>query len=185
MTYIWKIHDHYPESLIGEYDRKSGPDRFLLKKGQRLEAELGPWNFKFKGPISRLRKFDDLANNTLTPLVSPRLAEILATIANKEIQLIPTKIHARDGIIEDYQLVNVTAMLPVVNRELSEFKYIPGTEAILSFRKLTLVEGCMDKNNIARCAEYHSFLLVSKGLAEAISDANMLGLQLILPSEVK
>jgi len=184
MTYIWRIHDHYPESLIGDYDRKNGPDRYLLKKGQRLSEELGTWTFEFKGPISRLQKFDDLANNAMTPLVSPRLAEILTTIASKDIQLIPTEIHARNGIIEDYQLVNVTAMVPAVNKELSEFKFIPESDAILSFRKLTLTDGCMGENNLARCAEYNSFLLVAKRLSEAIRDAQMTGLQLVLPSEI-
>jgi hypothetical protein len=181
MTYIWQIHDNYPESMIGEYDRKTGPDRSLLKNAKDLSHVGLPWCFAFRGHVSRLRQFDDLANNAMVPLISPRLSEIVMTIAEKDAQLLPVEIHARDGEIRDYRLLNALVSLSAVNRLDSEFSLIPGTDAIMSFRRLALIDDCLDGHHLARCAEYGSYLLVSEQLANAILEARVTGMQLTQP----
>jgi len=184
MTYIWHIHDNYPESMIGEYDRKTGPDRFLLKNALDLSDEAGPWRFAFRSPVSRLREFDDLANNAMVPLVSPRMAELLAAIAKNDVQLLPAEIHARDGEIRDYRLLNARRCLAAVDRSNSEFSLIPGSDAIMSFRRLALIDEVLAEHHVARCAEYTSFLIVSDRLAKAILEAGMTGMQLTRPCDM-
>ena len=185
MTYIWQIHDSYPELMIGEYDRKNGHGRFLLKKGQRLGDEIGPWRFTFQALVANLRKLDDLANNTLVPLISPRLAKLVLAITDQDAQLLPVEIDASDGTIREYRLLNVLAQLPAVDRSVSEFSLIPGSNEVMKFRKLVLLEGCLGDHQLARCKEYSSYLLVSDKMASPMLDSQMAGMQMTLPQNIK
>ena len=171
--------------MIGEYDRKNGPDRFLLKRGQRLGDGIGPWRFMFRAPVARLQKFDDLANNTLIPLISPRLAELVLATAEQDFELLPAEIETRDGAIQGYRLLNVLTRLPAVDRSSSTFTLVPGSEAIMGFRKLVLLEGCLGDHHLARCAEYSSFLLVSSKLAAMLIETGMTGMQMTDPQDVR
>jgi hypothetical protein len=184
MTCIWGIDDAYPESLIGRYDRVSNPDRFLLGKGIRLDSESGSWRFFFPGQTKSLRKFDDLANNALVPLVSARLASLLIELAPDDVQLLPAEIEAQDGRIDDFHLLNVISMVPAVDRALSIFSLVRGTQAIMSFKKLMLILDCLGSHVLARSAEYRSHVLVSHSLVEAIQRAGMLGMQFTLPEDI-
>jgi len=183
MPRIWQIDDDYPERMIGEYDRKNGPDRFLLKKGQRLSG-LGPWRFAVRGRASQVRRLDDVANNAMVPLVSPRLAELLMSVAAEDIELLPAEIEASDGTVGDYRLLNALALVHAVDQEQSEFTLITGSDRIMSFSRLVLRGGCLGDHALARCAEFTSFLLVSGRTAAAIADAAMIGLQLVMPWEI-
>jgi hypothetical protein len=78
MVYLWKIPDDYPESLLGEYDRDRGPDRFAFKQGRPLdESPSQRPRFRFACAAAKLSKLHDLGNNALVPLVSPFVAEVL------------------------------------------------------------------------------------------------------------
>lgn len=184
MTYIWKIQDSYPGSCIGSYDRETGPDRFLLKNACDLSAEAKPWRFVFQCTVQRLRKFDDLVNNAMVPLVSSRLADLVSSVAGSDIQLLPTEIHARDGDVQDYCLLNALFRVPAIDRSRSEFWTIPGFQEIMGFHRLVLMDECLNEHHIARCAEYASYLLVSDSLASVLMEAKMTGFKLTQPCDM-
>ncbi len=67
MTYIWQIENEYPESLICEFNRNKGIDRFIFKKSQSIECSLTDLEFSSLAKVSELRKFNDIANNAVVP----------------------------------------------------------------------------------------------------------------------
>jgi hypothetical protein len=185
MPRIWKIHDGYPESLIGEYLSVSGPDRFLLRQGKPLSDAGAEWTFRFNGSVERLRRFDDLANNTMAPLVSPRLVSLLAELAGDDIEFLPSKIYAKGDEIADYRLLNAVSSVEAVDFVESEPVFIPGTDAVMKFNRLRLKESCLGSRLIARCEEYRSYLIVADRLAQAVENSAMTGMSLKRPEDIR
>jgi hypothetical protein len=183
MTRIWRIDDDYPEELIGAYDDEVNPDRFQLKQGAPVVLERQPLRFTFASTLRQLRRFDDLANSAMVPLVSRRLAALLREHAAGDTQLLPALVQARDAIVGEYVVVNATRMVPAVDFARSEFSLVQGTDQILRFERLALVPDCLGKFSLARCSEYKSFLLVSEALARLVVDSDMRGMGLYLPEQ--
>jgi hypothetical protein len=184
MTRVWSIHDRYPEGLIGVYDSDANPDRLVLKRGCPVDVGSSPLAFTFQAKASRLRRIDDLASTAMVPLVSHRLAALLEQLASSDVQLLPARIHAKDGVIEDYRVANATSAVSAVDLQRSKFSLVHGTDRIMSFKVLVLVDRCLGEHALARCAEYHSFLLASDALANAMEEGGMTGMQLARPDEV-
>ncbi len=184
MIYLWRVSDNYPQSLIGEYQREGTPDRFLFKKGETLPEPVGLPIIKFNAPISKLRKFDCLTHSALVPLVSATCAELLREIAPSDVQLIKARVVGSDSVTDEFSLVNVTSKVCGIDRERSEFKCVPGTQQIMSFRKLSYVEDCLGRHGLARDSEYLAHLLVSNAVAERLINEGLSGIALIKPTEV-
>ncbi len=183
MTRLWRIAEDYPEALVGEYDRAANPSRFLLKQGVPLGAWTVALRFRFRGRAKRLRRYDDLANTARVPLVSKRLADLLRQHAAGDVELLPAALEAHDATVSEYMVVNATATVRAVDFGQSEFSLIRGTHAILSFKRLVLVRDCLGEHSLARCAEYHSFLLVAESLAHVMLASSMRGVRVMLPEE--
>lgn len=173
MERIWQIEDNYPESLIGKYDRKAGPDRLLLRRGKTLSKEEKEWKFTFEASVKQLYGIDDLANCTLTPLVSPKLASLIGEYTSNDVEFLPARIQACDGEITDYQLLNSLSTKSAVDFEESDPVFIPGTDAVMKFNRLRLRKNSLGTHHIARCEEYRSYLLISNVLADAIENSGM------------
>ena len=90
---IWQIEDDYPDSLIAEFNRDLGFDRFMLKRGQRIEPINGRLTFRVQAGIDKIQAIDDVANSTMVPLISLRLAVALEQALGDVIQLIPANFH--------------------------------------------------------------------------------------------
>ena len=184
MIYLWRISDDYPQSLIGKYQREGTPDRFLFKKGEALPETVGTPIIKFDAPLAKLREYDCLSHSAMVPLVSAACAELLQEIAPTDVQFIKTQVIGSDSATEEFSLVNVTSKVCGIDRERSVFKYVPGTQQIMSFRKLSYVEGCLGIHGLARDSEYLSHLLVSNSVAERLINEGLSGIALIKPTEV-
>ncbi|GIW80227.1 MAG: hypothetical protein KatS3mg105_2034 [Gemmatales bacterium] len=177
MVYLWKIHDDYPETLLGEYDRNRGPDRFAFKQGKPLtELPSEPPRFIFNAPIKKLRQFHDLGNNALVPLVSPALANILRKTCPNDVQLLPAEISCKDGTIDDYCVVVITHSVRGLDHEKSIYTLAPGSKSIMGLRKAVYRDECLGSHDAARDAEYLSNLLISDRLHAAFAGLNGLGL---------
>lgn len=177
MIYIWKIRDDYPESLIGEYDRERGPDRFSYKQGKKLdELPASPPRFQFDANSKSIRALDDLVNNAMVPLVSSGVAAILARTCPDEVQLVPAEIICKDGAVDGYSIVVVTNRVLGLDHAMSKYKCIPGTKAIMRFEAAVYKENCLGALNVARDEEYLSNILVSERLRNALSDIDNLGI---------
>lgn len=181
--YLWMISADFPPHHIGSYMRKNSPDRFIYKKCVSA-GTAGVPSFEFDASSSEVRSYDDLANNAMVPLVSARIQKILVEVAGDDVELIPAHIVAADGEVEGYALVNVMAKVHATDRTMSEFTLVPGTEAIMGFRKLVLVDGSLGTHALARDTEYSSNLVVSERLAVRLRKEAGDAIGLFLPSEV-
>lgn len=183
MPYIWTIEDDYPERLLGTYDRDRGPDRFEFKQGKECQTGPSQTRYFFNATIKSLRSRHDLGNNALVPLVCPDIANVLCGLCENQVQLIPAEIVACDGVIKDYSIVVATHKVRGLNHAESSYTHIPGSKAIMRFRKAVYQEGCMGELDIARDEEYLSNLLISTQLHDALQRFD--GLGLYSPSEMK
>lgn len=183
MIYLWEIPDHYPETLLAEYDRERGPDRFAFKQGRPLDSD--PSNrprFRLRESASQLDGVHDIGNSALVPLVSRVLAEILQQTCPSDVQLVPAEIRCRDGLIDDYSIVVVTHSVRGLDHEKSTYKYVPGTESIMSFQRAVYRQDCLGSHDAARDEEFLSNLLISGRLYQSLQ--RLKGLGLYAPSEM-
>lgn len=177
MIYIWRIRNDYPDSLIGTYDRKRGPDRFLYKQGKRLEMNLdAPPRFEFGANTSSLRALNDLANSAMVPLVSPRVAKVLGGSCAEQVQLIPAEVVCSNGLIQDYSIVNVTKRVRGLDHAKSRYTCMPGMKAIMRFDLAIYQDDCLGNLNLARDEEYLSNLLLSERLRNELQAIEDLGI---------
>lgn len=177
VIYIWKIRDDYPESLIGEYDRERGPDRFSYKQGKGLDAvPVSPPAFRFNASKNAIRVLDDLANNAMVPLVSSRVAAILSEACPSDVQLIPAEVVCKDGVLDGYSIVVVKNRVRGLDHEKSKYKCMPGMKAIMRFESAVYREDCLGSLGMARDDEYLSNLLVSERIREALKGIEDLGI---------
>ncbi|MDQ0027790.1 hypothetical protein J2X90_005626 [Variovorax paradoxus] len=169
MTFLWRISETNADGLIGTYSRSNGLDRFELRRGKRIEVNEAMPTVRFDGRTRDLLAFDCLSN-TAAPLVSQRMAQALRDSCAQDVQLVPARIEAADGVLDGWSLLNATATVRAINHRKSVYTMVPGTQAIMSFRHLEYLEGCLGEHQLARDAEYLGHLLVSDSLAQALSD---------------
>lgn len=184
MTYLWRIPDRYPNSLIGEYVTAVSPDRFLFLEGRAINEEIGTPAVQFSARLANLSKFACLPNSGMIPLISAEFGELLLSEAAADIQLIKTKVHARDGDSENFFILNLKFKVVGIDRDQSTFVYIPGTREIMAFNSLKYVEGCLGHHMLARDANYLSHLLVSAKLVEMVKKRGFLGVDFLRAEEI-
>ncbi|PSS73171.1 imm11 family protein [Shewanella algae] len=185
MVYIWKISDDYPERLIGEYDRKNSPDRFIFKRGEVLPPDILSPTIIFDVRTCELNAIDDLASNAMVPIISNRLAAELSDFALQDIQLIDVNIKAKDGVIDGYKLLNVVSKVVGIDKSNSIYTLVPGSEQIMSFRRVKYKDDCLGSHHLARDSEYSSNLIVSDVLAERLFNMKLKGVGLYHPEEIR
>ena len=185
MTYLWRIPNEYPESLIGEYDKKCSPDRFLFVQGKRIGQPASIPSFTFAGEPEALMKYDILPNNTMVPLVSERVARILRGLCPDDIELITANIIAFGEKILGFNLVNILPQIASVDYEGSSFKCIPGTKQIMKFSQLKLKPNVLGAHHLARAVEFNSFILASEKLRLTFNSEHVMGLGFVLPEAFK
>lgn len=183
LTYLWTIQHDYPEELIGEYDRNVGPDRFLFRQGKPLECDKRP-TFRFRATRERLEEYDDLANNAMIPLVNGRVASILRAVCPNDCQLVNARVVTVSGELAGYAIVNVLSRASGIDHSASQYTLIPGTSAIMGFRKLQHKRGCLGSHELARDTEYMSHVLISERLRAGFVEGKLRGLGLYLPSQM-
>jgi hypothetical protein len=177
MSKIWRVPNEYPESLIAEFKKENNLGRLALKKGVSLNYSGKPIRLSVNAKENKVRQFDDLANSSLVPLVSPALCELLADMAADEIELIETRIEVTDCIIEDYKLLNVCHRVEAVDKAASTYTCIPGTNQIMKFKKLTLrPDNFLEDRLLARESTYSSILYCADSLANRISKYSGVGI---------
>lgn len=169
MAMLWRISNRIPSSCIGEVVDDNSWDRLAFQCGEEVSlASVCPVTFAFGAKVARLSKLDDLPNSAYVPLVSSVLAEWLQKHCGGVVQLIPTILRANDGHLDDYKLLNITCRVSALDRSKSRFKYIPGTEQILSFTHVSYLQHCVDDLLLARSTDYLPHLLVAEALVDSM-----------------
>ena len=181
-VYMWEFPETYAQKSVGKYDEDTSPDRFLFYSGERLSANPGIPIIRFRIPAERIKKLDNLVTTTGSPVVSPRLAEILTAFAPDDIQLFDVILKAPDGDVEGYKLVNLTHTVEGVDRERSVF-YLGANDWIRGFDILFCKPGCMDRHHLARLDEFHGKILASQALRDHLKRSRLRGLNLCLPED--
>lgn len=184
MTYLWRIPDDYPQNLIGEYQKESSPDRFMFRKGEVLPSNVCVAVVKINAVLSKISKYASLPNSAMVPIIDRRLADLLTKYAQRDIQLFRVRVIAKDGDSDEFSILNVTNKVTCIDHKKSEYSLVPGSQQIMSFRRLEHLDGCLLSHSLARDSEYLSHLLVSDELGNAIIAAGFKGLALQRPNEI-
>jgi hypothetical protein len=182
-VYVWKSPYNTGNRRIGVHDEDASPDWFIFRRGQRVSEDPGVGVIEFEMPCERIRTLDSLVNTSGSPVVSPRLAEILTAFAPDDIQLFDVLLKAPDGDVEGYKLVNITHTVEGVDRERSVLKLSPGDDWIRGFDILFCKPGCMDRHHLARLDEFSPNMLVSQALRDHLKRSRLRGLNLCLPED--
>jgi hypothetical protein len=184
MPYIWRIPDDHPPEMIAAYDRKRSADRFVFLGGEPLPPGLGAVRLSIEATSDAVSAWDCLPNNAGVPLVNPELAAVLLEHAERDVELVESLLETSTGERSDYRILSARSAVTAVDRSMSEYTLIPGTEeAILSFAKLVLIPGCLGAHALARAREYAPYLLVGDALAEHLG--GFTGIQLTRPEDVR
>lgn len=183
MVYLWQLLSDDDDSSIGEYQRELSPDRFEFQAGKRLPDSFGTAVVRFDSTLARILSRDCLASSAMVPIVNEKCRRILESSANGDAQFFPCRVIASDGEADGFSLVNATVKRDCVDKSRSAFDCIPGTEAILRFSRLELVDGCLGDHGLARLGEYPPLLLVSDELAATLLDSGLRGIHLATPDE--
>lgn len=183
MVLLWRIPENYPDKNIGVYD-KSSFDRFLLKKGQRIEQPATKPVVRFQLEEKRLREYDCLPNSAMVPLISSRLAQVLLQLCSGDIQLVPAQVVAADAEINEFAFLNVTTCVQAIDHAKSVYSLIPGTTQIMGFRQLHHHPNCLRGHHLALDCEYRSHLLASEQVASLLSSLHVKGVALIAAEEI-
>ncbi len=103
--------------------------------------------------------------------------------AERDIELVESLLETSTGKRSDYQILNARSSVKAVDRSMSEYTVISGTEdTILSFAKLVLFPECLGGRALARAREYSPYLLVGDALGEHLG--GFTGIQLTRPEDV-
>ena len=85
--------------------------------------------------------------------------------------------------VTDYKALNITHLIKGIDHQKSEYTKMLQADAILGFKSLTYIPGCMGKHKLARDEEYKSHLLVTEEIKQAFSEANIAGVRLVRPED--
>lgn len=188
MVYIWRIPEDYPEKCMGGYEYKKSPNRFIFSKGDSITAPpVGIPIVTFECGRGQLLKYDALVNGSTAPIVNEKLRKIFDDICPNDVQYFDVNIQCKDGILEDYKILNVTHSVKAIDHEHTKCNYIFGSEnAILGFDHLTLYPNSLEKAglHIARNIEYKSHILVSQKLHSVLKENKIKGTYLMTVDEL-
>lgn len=178
MTYLWRIPDKYPQSLIGVYDKNNIRDRFSFKRGEKITIDSDRPIINFENAtLSRLSNFGCLASNVMVPIVNEKICKVLSDFFPDDVQFCDVIVRAKDGDSEEFKLVNVINTVKGIDHDKSTYTLVPGTQQIMGFRALKYQDRCMtEKSQLARDSEYLSHLIVSEKVCDVLSELNLPGL---------
>lgn len=136
------------------------------------------------GTLAELAKWASLPNQAMVPLVSPRLRDLIDSVAPGDAQFVPAHVEAKDGSAFDFSLLNVLHQVSATDRAASEVVLLPGTDRIMSFRKLVLRGSAMGEHQLARDSQYRSHFLVNDRLAARIRALKFAGVEMRAPDGI-
>ncbi|WP_298627856.1 DUF1629 domain-containing protein [uncultured Legionella sp.] len=174
--------------MIAEYNRNRSPDRFLFLNGAEVAFNEIKSKCVFEHEMTKIEvisKFDAIPNNCASPLVNQKIIDLLIKLAPDEVQFFDTEVHCKDGVINDYKLLNVTKTFVGIDHEKSICEFMGGNapNTILGFKYLTYKPNCMGSLQIARDKEYISNLLVSEKIKQEFERKKIKGIWFSTPEE--
>jgi hypothetical protein len=140
-------------------EKNQNLNMFSFIKGKKLNIDF-PLIFNI-GKIDDYINSYDLLPTYNTPLVSNRFKNIFGEL-NDELQYFNAKIIDKKGNQnENFYLINIINILPVMDKEKSIFEY-DGDGDIDNIKKLFLINGGLKGHSIIRMKEHTSYIIVSE-----------------------
>jgi hypothetical protein len=180
INYIWRIASDCPNNFITVHDKES-VDPTLFRRAISFES-VRPLRFVFHGKRSAFLGEDYIPNSAMLPLVSKAVALRLVDVAGSAIQSLPAVVLCGDGEFEA-TLLNPLEVVSAVDWNNSNVLYIPGTKQVMKFTKLALLPDALGKLDLARLAEFRSFILASERIKNLLAKAKLC--EFVLPSEIR
>lgn len=164
------------------YDKeKTGRRDYEFQQGKKIdEKNLKPIIFNVednkRAKLDYILQWDFLANSTNLILANDKALKVLEEVAKDDIQAIPTEIRMPDGtVINDYNLINITTRLDILNKEKSILEDEKWRESWNMYKKCVYNKDCLSNHNFAR-ADNTSLFLTSNKVKQAIEKAGLKGL---------
>ncbi len=150
-----------------------------------------PIKFLLGEPISSNFEWVDYHSNPTNPVVSNRIADVLAPMDIYGIQLVPAKVrNPKDPFseIKDYWFIHVWNRIACLNKEKSEIEYDEVDGQIWGFDKLVLDEETLGffelrKRLVFELTEKTSVLLIHQTIKDAIESVNPKGCRFFKATE--
>jgi hypothetical protein len=184
-VYLWDLSDDYDLDQAW-YDRKNCVDMFVFDDGKHIDYSVGGLIFDINIISARVNKYDNISNDSSSPLISPRLQEFLLKHASDQIQFFDAIIRCKDKQLTNYKLVNITKTACCIDHENSICLRWDSCR-IRDFKELRHLPGSMGNLLIAREEEYKSNILLSGRFVKIFVEnfTNPVGFNFYLPENME
>jgi len=185
MIYLWRAFKNSQNKYIAIYDGEKSPDRYLFNCGKEVALESLNSNIIFQHKLTKRQviQFDNIPNNSDSPLVNQKIVNALLELSPTDVQFFDAEIRCKDGVLTNYKLLNVISTIMGLDHEKSIYNKVHGTEAILGFEYCAYKPNCMGGHQIARNREYQSHLLVTQKIKHAFEKEKFTGIWFVTPEE--
>jgi hypothetical protein len=185
MIYLWEKPEYCPQRIIAEYNRELSVDRFLFRRGAKLAPEQADGKIIFEIEITKaeISKYDCIPNNSASPLVNQKIVDILLKLTPDDVQFFDTEAQCKDGVLTNYQLLNITHTITGIDHKKSVYSILKDTGGISNINYLTYKPGCMGNHKLARDEEYKGNLLVTEEVKQVFKKEKITGIWFATPEE--
>ncbi|TDO20926.1 imm11 family protein [Pedobacter duraquae] len=175
----FKFLDFYKRDVSFVFnEEKSSIDVLALKSGQIVNL-TEPLLFEVDKIDSYINEYDVLPTFNM-PLVSGTFKKVFDDV-EADLQFLDVIIEDANGKrIEDFYLMNILNVLPIMDQERSVYdikKY--GKANVMKIKKLFLISGSLKDHLIVRMQEQKSYIIVTEEFRRRYEGANLKGAQFI------
>jgi len=185
MIYLIKSPEDYKSKQEAKYNHNLSTDMFIFGRGAFVSKNQidKPIIFDLNIPVHEALRFDQIINDSSCLLINQKIANLLIKIVPEEVQFFDTEIRCKDGILTNYQLVNITQKIEGVDYEKSLYDKMINIDAISGFMRLKLKKACMNGYKLARLAEFTSHTLATEEVKRAFELERVTGLRFVTPED--
>ncbi|WP_338771745.1 DUF1629 domain-containing protein [Massilia sp. METH4] len=182
MYYVLSISDDYPESYWFNYDHGGSPNYLLFHAGKRFESLETPPVFRLDRQIGdeRLSRLDFLMSDG-GDFVSLKFAELMRTVAAKDVQLIEADVYVAGKKLLGYHIANIAHLVECIDMKNSAytplFRSDPGGP--IKFSRMEFVDDGLKSHTIVRCKEDPMTIVVSEQFVQACRSAGIKGVEFL------
>ena len=160
--------ESYQHSWIATIDDDLNPIyMFDLLKSEPINR---PFKYKLfvTTSINKIKNLHFIHNNMLgdIPIVSPDLNKVF--IENSNVQSIGVVIHCKDGIIDNYSIINTLQSFRIIDQDKSEKIHLTGNSNEYFISEISPCENISNKFIVGRDIENRTKLFYSENLVHKI-----------------
>lgn len=174
--HLWRFPENWPADRIGTYDSARSIDRFELLKPQRLMHAVRV-ELSVSTTRDEIATWDCIPNTARIPVVGQRLRELIAARAQRDVQFLPASINAIDGQASGFSILIATKPIEAIDCSRSVCTRVPGTDAIMSFQKLVVLDHLAAPFLLGRDYRFLPMLFLADTLKDEIEAEAPIGVE--------